>query len=305
MKQAVVEALATIHGIPKRSTDPLEEAQGCHGQVDVLDSLVRTMLSQNTTDKTSIRAFKSLKAQFPTWAAVLAAPDKDVEDAIRVGGLAAIKTRRIKEVLERLKEEREGEISLEWLKQESTETVKEWLSQLSGVGPKTVSCVLLFCLNRPDFPVDTHVWNISRHLGWCPPNASREDCYHHMNKLVPDDVKFELHVLLVEHGKLCGACRKGGRINKIIECPLVKMKRQGMFGGKSAVLQRQIEQQQSMTPAVIKNEEILTRPGKRTRRSDALSIAINEEEYHDSQFLPAERIKSETNAIHVKAERMH
>lgn len=269
-----MDALASLHGMPKRSVDPLDEVQGCHGQVEVLDSLVRTMLSQNTTDKTSIRAFKSLKEHFPTWDDVLNAPNKAVEESIRVGGLAAIKTQRIKDLLEKLREERDGKISLEWLKEETTEYVKEWLSELKGVGPKTVSCVLLFCLNRPDFPVDTHVWNISRHMGWCPPNVSREDCYLHMNKVVPNDFKFELHVLLVEHGKTCGACRKGGRMSKVNECPLAKMKRQGMF-----------KRVPSLHPTPLKREipegnELPfgagSKHGKRARKSNA-ELLIKEE----------------------------
>lgn len=65
-------------------------------QTSVLDSLVRTILSQNTTDLTSHRAFASLKTSFPTWQQVLAAPDADVAATIRVGGLADIKTQRIK-----------------------------------------------------------------------------------------------------------------------------------------------------------------------------------------------------------------
>jgi hypothetical protein len=65
-------------------------------QTSVLDSLVRTILSQNTTDLTSHRAFASLKASFPTWQQVMAAKDADVAAAIRVGGLADIKAQRIK-----------------------------------------------------------------------------------------------------------------------------------------------------------------------------------------------------------------
>lgn len=43
--------------------------------------------------------FASLKRSFPTWRQVLAAPSENVEDAIREGGLAEIKTARIKAIL--------------------------------------------------------------------------------------------------------------------------------------------------------------------------------------------------------------
>ena len=218
----ITQGLVELHGKPVRTTDPLEHfnlTQG-HHQVYVLDSLVRTMLSQNTTDKTSIRAFKKLKERFPEWEEVRVSPNKDVEDAIREGGLSEIKTERIKLLLDHLKSTR-NECSLEWLREKDTEFVKEYLGQFKGVGPKTISCTLMFALHRDDFPVDTHVLRISKDLGWVAKSASREEAYHHLNERVPDDVKYDLHVLLVEHGKTCSYCnsRKRGPI-KASECPI-------------------------------------------------------------------------------------
>jgi endonuclease III len=232
--QQVTNALAALHGRPERAIDPL--AEHCGGQTLVLDSLIRTLLSQNTTDLTSIRAFKTLKQRFPTWEAVLNAPNEEIEDAIRVGGLAAIKTERMKTLLATLQQER-GACCLEWLRDQPTEVVKEFLTRFKGIGPKTISCVLLFCLGRSDFPVDTHVHHIcTKLLNWCPNNCSREQCYKHLNLLVPDDVKYELHVLLVQHGKKCSSCGKGaggGGKGKRKEggCPLVEFK--NLKSGKS------------------------------------------------------------------------
>lgn len=218
----ITQGLVELHGKPPRSTDPLEHfnlTQG-HHQVYVLDSLVRTMLSQNTTDTTSIRAFKKLKERFPDWEEVRVSPNEDVEDAIREGGLSEIKTERIKLLLDHLKSTR-NECSLEWLREKDTEFVKEYLGQFKGVGPKTISCTLMFALHRDDFPVDTHVLRISKDLGWVAKSASREEAYHHLNARVPDDVKYDLHVLLVEHGKTCRYCnsRKRGSI-EASKCPI-------------------------------------------------------------------------------------
>lgn len=68
----------------------------------------------------------------------------------------------------------------------------------------------MFAMERAEFPVDTHVWHITKKLGWVPATCSRESCYEHLNARVPDTFKFALHVLLVDHGKLCKACSKGG-----------------------------------------------------------------------------------------------
>ena len=174
---------------------------GCGDRTLVLDALVGTILSQNTTDVNSHRAFASLKAAFPSWEQFRTAPSADCEESIRQGGLAATKTERIKLLLNALLEER-GELSLEFMRDMPTEEIKAKLRTYKGVGAKTISCVLLFCLGRADFPVDTHVWKIALALGWVPKTADRDGTYAHLNTRVPDELKYALHVLLVEHGKV-------------------------------------------------------------------------------------------------------
>lgn len=141
----------------------------------VLDSLVGTILSQNTTDTNSRRAFDILKSRFPTWQSVRVAEARHVEDAVKCGGLAEIKVARIRTILNTLAEER-GETCMEYLRDMTDEEAKRELSRFKGVGPKTVSCVLMFCLRRAEFPVDTHVWKIAAGLGWVPKSASRLGC---------------------------------------------------------------------------------------------------------------------------------
>lgn len=120
----------------------------------------------------------------------MASESGPVEDAVRVGGLAEIKVARIKTILQTLVEERGTPPTMEYLRGMSDENAKAELTRFKGVGPKTASCVLMFCLDRNDFPVDTHVWHIAHRLGWVPPRADREQTYEHLNRRVPDDVKF-------------------------------------------------------------------------------------------------------------------
>lgn len=167
----------------------------------VLDSLVGTILSQNTTDATSAIAFANLKRAFPDWESVRVSKPAPLEKAVKCGGLAEIKIARIQVILNTLHEER-GKACMEYLRDMDDEAVKKELSRFKGVGPKTISCVLMFCLKRPDFPVDAHVWKIAMTLGWIPKTASRDQAYEHLNRRVPDACKFDLHVLLVEHGKV-------------------------------------------------------------------------------------------------------
>ncbi|KAL9170743.1 hypothetical protein ABFS82_04G166700 [Erythranthe guttata] len=203
----------------------------------VLDGLVKTILSQNTTELNSERAFASLKSAFPIWNNVLAADPKCVEDAIRCGGLAPTKSSCIKNLLSRLLE-RKGKLCMEYLRESSIDEVKAALSLFKGIGPKTVSCVLMFHLQHDDFPVDTHVFQIAKTMGWIPSSANIKNTYLHLNKQIPDELKFDLNCLLyMTHGKICKQCsnKKLGKKNKETEdlgCPLLAYSKQIIIENK-------------------------------------------------------------------------
>ena len=87
----------------------------------------------------------------------------------------------------------------------------EILLSFSGVGPKVASCVSAFCLARPSLAIDTHVNRLTIALGWVPPKSTREQTYYHLNVRVQEELRYPLHVLLIQHGKRCSNCRaKGG-----------------------------------------------------------------------------------------------
>ena len=125
-----------------------------HG--DAMSELVLTLLSQNTSDHNSGRAFHRLLARFPDWDAVLAAPEADVVEAIRPGGLAPTKGPRLQALIAAVRARAPG-YRLGFLAGLPLEEAKAWLRALPGVGPKTAAIVLLFALGRPALPVDTHV----------------------------------------------------------------------------------------------------------------------------------------------------
>ncbi|XP_052175937.1 putative DNA glycosylase At3g47830 isoform X2 [Diospyros lotus] len=192
----------------------------------VLDGLVSVILSQNTTDSNSQRAFASLKSAFPTWEDVLVAESKSIENAIRCGGLAPTKASCIKNILSCLLEKR-GKLCLEYLRDFSVDQIKAELSQFKGIGPKTVACVLMFHLQQDDFPVDTHVFQIAKAVGWVPEVADTKKTYLHLNQRIPNELKFDLNCLLFTHGKLCKKCTKRSCQQEVESnvdsCPLLSM----------------------------------------------------------------------------------
>lgn len=133
---------------------------------DVLGALVATVLSQNTSDLNSGRAYASLKQAFPGgWDDVRQASVTAVADAIRAGGLANIKAPRIQAILQDVYE-RNGRTDLDHIRAWDDATIRAYLRAFPGVGAKTAACVLMFNLGRPVLPVDTHVGRVSRRLGF-------------------------------------------------------------------------------------------------------------------------------------------
>src|ERR1051326_7871460 len=216
----VYDALLAAYGEPKNDPD-----------FEPLGGLVGTILSQHTSDINSERAYEQLVAQFPTWEMVRDAPTHEVAQAIRSGGLANVKAPRIQDVLLTLTEQQEqqgGTKTLEEylsdeLAKRSTEEAWQYLRQLPGVGPKTAACVLMFNLDRPALPVDTHVWRTSKRLGLIGSNVSADKAHAIFAKVVPPEWVYPLHVNLITHGRrICHAQRpECGRCPLYGECAYV------------------------------------------------------------------------------------
>jgi endonuclease-3 len=173
----------------------------------VIDEVVATVLSQHTSDINSERAFAQLKDKFPSWEEVAAAPAPQVADAIRCGGIADQKARRIQQILAAISE-REGRIDLSRLDDLDDAAVASYLESLPGVGPKTAACVLTFAMGRAAFPVDTHVHRVATRLGWLPPKTAADRAHRLLGPMVPADIRYDLHVAFISHGRtVCKAQR--------------------------------------------------------------------------------------------------
>lgn len=207
--------LASIHGDRRRpdTTVAPSNVAGCGDSPSVLDALVRTILSQNTSDKNSSRAKLSMDKTYgrsDNWEAIVQHGTDKLQRTIKSGGLSVVKSRVIMNILYQTKD-RYGSYSLDHLLSASNDEAMRELLSFQGVGPKTASCVLLFCLRRDSFAVDTHVYRISGLLGWRPGEASREETQAHLEARVPDGDKYALHVLMVTHGRTCDECKAGGK----------------------------------------------------------------------------------------------
>ena len=184
----------------RRIRDRLRDAYGIPGQRPhgrPVDELVLTVLSQSTNDRNRDVAFAGLRDRFPSWEEVRAAPVEEIEDAIRPGGLAPTKSRRIKEILEAIGDP----LSLDWLADAPVPDGQAYLCDLPGVGRKTAACVLLFSFGLRDVPVDTHVGRVATRLGLLREKAGSTEQADAMTALTPPGEELEFHLNLLRHGR--------------------------------------------------------------------------------------------------------
>jgi len=194
--RAVIDRLLPLHG-------PVEVPH----QLDPVGELVLTILSQNTSDANSFRAYESLVKRFGDWDRLRRARVGSIAAAIRPAGLADQKAPRIKQVLGELYRE-QGRTTLDQLATMTDAEAKAYLIAFHGVGPKTAACVLLFACGRPVLPVDTHVHRVAGRLGMIDARTNADKAHDLLQaQLAPEQV-LDFHVLLIRHGRrTCRAIR--------------------------------------------------------------------------------------------------
>jgi endonuclease III len=173
-----------------------------------LDELILVILSQNTNDNNSLHAFEDLLHRFDDYHEIAKASGKDIADAIRRGGLANNKAKFIKKVLESAYK-KTGNYTLDFLDELNDKEALDYLTSLEGVGPKSARCVLLFSLGRDLFPVDTHVFRVSKRIGLIPSEfKNREKACEYIEARVKPVHRYKLHMVLIYHGRAVCKARK-------------------------------------------------------------------------------------------------
>jgi endonuclease-3 len=168
-------------------------------------TLVTTIISQNTADRNTVRAFENLSKRFEITPEALAnAETSKIEEGLKVAGLYRNKTKTIKQVSKIILERFQGD--LKPILSMPFEEARKTLMELPGVGPKTADVVLLFCAERPTIPVDTHVNRVSKRLALAPVNGDYEAVRESLQTLYNPKDYLALHVLLILLGrKYCKA----------------------------------------------------------------------------------------------------
>lgn len=203
MNQAQSKAWAVYHGLIEMYGEPIFEASE-----DPLEELIATILSANTNDTNSGRAFAQLKTAFGgDWDAVRTGSLDAIKEAIRPAGMYNQKAPAIVGALEAIQAQR-GEYDLHFLADLPVSEALAFLTALPGVGFKTASIVLLFCFNGAAFPVDTHIQRISQRLGISGRKANPDKIRLIWESLLLPETFYSLHINLIRHGRrTCQALR--------------------------------------------------------------------------------------------------
>ncbi len=199
-----------------------------------LDTLIACILSQHTSDANSGRAYANLVAAFPSWSLAASASEREIEDAIRCGGLARVKARTILGALNAVRNH-EGMPDLEHLHALSDDDARNELLRLPGVGPKTAAIVLCFAMGRAVLPVDTHVFRVSWRLGLIERRLGEARAHEALGAIVPSELVYRFHVSLIRLGReVCRAAKPDcGRCPIGDMCRWRKSQRAGSAGDRS------------------------------------------------------------------------
>ncbi|MEM3699324.1 MAG: endonuclease III [Candidatus Bathyarchaeia archaeon] len=172
---------------------------------DPFETLIVTIISQNTADRNTAKAFENLSRQFKITPEVLAnAEISQIERCLRVAGLYRNKAKKIRQISKIILEEFHG--TLNPILSLPFEEARKTLLKLPGVGPKTADVLLLFCSKKPTIPVDTHVNRVAKRLGLAPQNGDYEIVRQSLQSLYNPKDYLAVHILLILLGrKYCRA----------------------------------------------------------------------------------------------------
>ena len=179
------------------------------------ETLIVTIISQNTADRNTAKAFENLSKQFEITPEVLAkAEASQIEESLRVAGLYKNKAKTIKQVSTIVLEKFHG--TLQPILSLPLEEARKTLLQFPGIGPKTADVVLLFSAKQLTVPVDTHVNRVAKRLGLASVNGDYEAVRKNLQSLYNPNDYLAVHVLFIAHGRkyckaLCPLCE---------ECPV-------------------------------------------------------------------------------------
>lgn len=207
--------------------------QKTYGGRDAFECLVRTVLSQNTSDVASQPAHDALMDRYgpddaadtDLAAAIAGANRSELASTIQPAGLHNRKSETLIRLAELVVEEYgDADAFDRFVTGSNPETVRKALLAMNGVGPKTADCVLLFAGGRDGvFPVDTHVHRIARRIGLAPADADHEAVREALEAAVPAGKCGFGHTAMIQFGREYCIAREPACLDGPEACPMAEL----------------------------------------------------------------------------------
>jgi endonuclease-3 related protein len=184
-----------------------------------LEIIVGAVLTQNTNWGNVEKAINNLKAAKSLSVESLHSMDVlKLAQLIRPAGYYNLKAKRLKNFINRLVEDFNGEMRA--LRRLDTESLRERLLSIKGIGPETADSILLYAFEKPVFVVDAYTARVAVRHGLIEPSVDYESLRELFQSNLPQEIQLfnEYHALLVRVGK--EFCRPRA---KCTGCPLEKL----------------------------------------------------------------------------------
>jgi endonuclease-3 len=187
-----------------------------HGnKINPLDELIYILLSLQTSETNCKRSYAELRRRFSSWRSLADATVSQIREPISFAGLGNQRARKIQKIVRQIRRDT-GDVSLNLIKAMPSDDAEAYLTSLHGVGKKTARCILMYSLRRPVFPLDTHCARILKRLGFQVPDGSLRQCEDRIQELVPEELRYSLHVTMISLGRtICKSSKP-----RCDQCPL-------------------------------------------------------------------------------------
>ncbi len=206
---------ARLETVASRLRDYLGAPQRRRKLPDPLELLIATVLSQNTNDLNSHKAFINLKGKYPDFLSLSSVNPRSIEPLIKVGGIANKKSKTIVNLVKDIATDFHRFDRRSLGKIERNQLIDR-LCRLHGVGYKTASCVSLFALGDDDaFPVDTHVHRILNRLGVVR-EKTPDKTFLAVRDKIPPSLGYELHINLIRFGRTVCTAQRPACVNCVL-----------------------------------------------------------------------------------------
>ena len=184
-----------------------------HGNLrDGFWELVYILFSIRTSERSYKSAYRQFRKKYRSLSGVADAPVREIELFMQPLGLSNLRAKQLSTIARAIRDGY-GAAGFNRLGRRDHKTMESYLRGFHGIGAKVAKCVTMYAFDAPSLPVDTHVWRVMSRLGFAPGGRLTEQKALKLEREIPKDLRYSVHVLAISHGRaickgkpLCSSC---------------------------------------------------------------------------------------------------